>query len=110
MVISPQSGGEPRRLYSEVTYGKYTVLALGALHAEDSIFTGATSRYSILHSSSETSISSAKPKEKVYKADWVDSNESTFVVVRPDMYIGYVGDNMDACNRHLRNVLCQELQ
>ena len=104
VIISPVNGGEALRLYSEVSYGKYIVLALGGMAAIDVGFSGTVFQLSIVGTAS--SFDNIK-RDRVYKAAWVDKEEAFFVVVRPDMYISCVAENLDSCRRHL-GMLFQE--
>lgn len=99
MVIKPVSGGEERRLYAEASYGKYTLLSVG----KETPFAGlgdlATS-YSIFPESH----SSGGDNKNTFSADWVTSEDAFYVVVRPDMYIAFVSEDVAACKSHIEAV------
>lgn len=103
VIISPFEGGEARRLYSEVSYGKYIVLALG-MAAVNVGFPGTVSQMSIVGKHSALGKISG---DSVYTSEWVDEEKAGFVVVRPDMYISCVADDLESCRRHL-GMLFQE--
>lgn len=87
------SGGEAtRRLYSIVDYGKYLVLAIGGQPQE-----GGTSRFGDITRAltllpAGPGSGAPQPTGEAFRSELVGPDESFTVVIRPDMYIGYVGD------------------
>lgn len=77
-------------LYKEVSYGKYLVLSIGmpALEETNENVTNIT----VQRSSSEAA---------AFTGDWVQDDDCALVVVRPDMYIGYVAKDADECRAYL---------
>ncbi|KKP02914.1 hypothetical protein THAR02_04979 [Trichoderma harzianum] len=99
VLSTPESDGDIR-LYSQVTYGKYLILAIGN-HPEQALdHQDAAVLFSILPSSA-TAESVVTSKARTFTADWTEAGESYAVVVRPDMYIGYVGADIESCQRYL---------
>lgn len=90
--LTPVANGsqEATRLYSIVEYGKYLVLVIGGQPEG-----GSTSRYKdntralALLPPSSGGVQSA---EDVFTSEVIGAGESFTVVIRPDMYIGYVGE------------------
>lgn len=78
------------RLYSIVEYGKYLVLSIGGPLEE-----GSTSSFEdvarVLTLLPEGSAASPSTGE-AFRSGLIGSDESFTVVIRPDMYIGYVGN------------------
>jgi hypothetical protein len=81
---------EATRLYSIVEYGKYLVLSIGG-----SLEEGSTSSFgdiarvmALLPASAAGSPSTGE----AFRSVLIGPDESFTVVIRPDMYIGYVGD------------------
>lgn len=108
MIVAHADGGETR-LYTEASYGKYIVLQVGK--GEDAsadfgfrhvaeIYRVAPSTAARADSGSATAsaaTASATGRDRRYIADWVAGDQAYFVVVRPDMYIGFVGrDKLEA--------------
>lgn len=113
------SGGEGKRLYSQVSYGKYVILAVGN-HAQDDgaplghgdvavrydVVAATTSSSTGADSGTEINGQAAAEANLVsttsFTADWVLPEEEPFtVVIRPDMYIGYVGKDVASCRQYL---------
>ncbi|POS77458.1 hypothetical protein DHEL01_v204151 [Diaporthe helianthi] len=84
-----ESQGAVTRLYSIVEYGKYLVLSVGGSldHGSTSNFEDIARVLILLPESSATS----PPTGETFRSGLIGSNESFTVVIRPDMYIGYVG-------------------
>jgi hypothetical protein len=76
--------GETTRLYAVVAYGHFIVLSIGKRISADLV---PSVVYNIL------------PHETANQADftanWVKAGDSLVVVVRPDMYVGYVGSGVE---------------
>lgn len=92
------NGGETW-LYSVVTYGKYLILSLGGALSVEEKYEGIATTYTILAAPgaspttdvAENGVGSEEfGAGSVFKADWLAAEESAVVVVRPDMYIGFV--------------------
>ncbi|KAM3529594.1 hypothetical protein MY4038_005319 [Beauveria bassiana] len=100
MVIKPLlSGGEEKRLYSEVSYGKYLLLSIGKAQAAKESELPVT-RYSILPAGASPDATATN----TFTGDWVTADDVFYVVVRPDMYIAFVSESLDACESHLNKV------
>ncbi|CAH0040471.1 unnamed protein product [Clonostachys solani] len=113
--------GKTHRLYSAVEYGKYALLFVGK-HPEGRVgYEKVASCYSILPRSSDDTAPvpqgsgeageqtlSREAGEKVFEADWVTQEDSFVVVVRPDMYIGYVGTDEQGWKSYLDELFSQE--
>ncbi|TQW00033.1 FAD monooxygenase [Cordyceps javanica] len=103
MVIKPLSSGEEeeeeRRLYSEVSYGKYLLLSVGKTEAAK-LSGYPVTRYSVLPEGA----SAIAGVDNTYTADWAKADDVFHVVVRPDMYIAFVSESLDACESHLNKV------
>ncbi|POR36250.1 FAD binding domain containing protein [Tolypocladium paradoxum] len=117
-VVLESEGKGSTRLYTEATYGRYLVLFIGnhqnvglghgdvavpyRIRPVDKPETVRTNGYA---SSKENGIHAANGTAgtagKTFKADWVNSEDSFVVVVRPDMYIGCVGQDFDSCKQYL---------
>lgn len=85
------SSQDATRLYSIVDYGKYLVLAIGGQLEEGSTsnFKDVTRVLSLLAASSEGTPQSSG---EAFRLEVIGADESFTVVIRPDMYIGYVGE------------------
>lgn len=98
LVPAGSSDGTGSRVYSLAEYGKYTVFLLGEANLEtDTTWPAASNAtfYKVLPATSSALASAGVTKKGVYtvaEPGLVDSGTDSFaVVVRPDMYIGYVG-------------------
>ncbi|KAJ4004597.1 hypothetical protein NW752_011694 [Fusarium irregulare] len=75
--------GEVTRLYANVSYGHFIVLSVGKRMPADLV---PSVVYNILpHHTVNQAV------DGDFTADWVTAEDSLVVVVRPDMYVGYVG-------------------
>lgn len=75
--------GEATRLYANVSYGHFIVLSIGKRMPADLV---PSVVYNILpHDTGNQSDTGD------FTTDWVTAEDSLVVVVRPDMYVGYVG-------------------
>jgi hypothetical protein len=84
--------GEPSRarLYELVEYGKFKVLFLGTEKpASFELAIELQQKVEVWHIHDQNCRLTTLIHE--YSAGWVKGDEGTIVVVRPDMYIGYVG-------------------
>lgn len=114
VVLTPKGGAETR-LYTETSYGKYLVLSVGKASTSEFGFEKSASRFDILPQSATVGAPSTEPNgaaeqnstaanesgnNKSFTADWIQDDDSFVVVVRPDMYIGYVGDE-EGAKKHL---------
>ncbi|ATY64540.1 aromatic compound monooxygenase yhj G [Cordyceps militaris] len=98
MVIKPLSGGETRRLYSDVRYGKYLLLSIGKTEAAKESGHPVT-KYSILAEGA-----TVDARSDTFTGDWVAADDAFYVVVRPDMYIAFVSESLAACEAHISKV------
>lgn len=83
---------ESSRLYSLVRYGKFLVLQLSPTVSAKlpAYLTDAAEIWEIYPEDVRARLVCSNDYKK-FRASWVKEGESTTVVVRPDMYVGYVG-------------------
>ncbi|KAJ4113918.1 hypothetical protein NW768_011448 [Fusarium equiseti] len=81
------NAGQVTRLYAIVSYGRFIVLSIGKRIADD---LAPSVVYNILPQETSTQAGDGD-----LTADWVTVGESLVVVVRPDMYVGYVGSGTE---------------
>jgi hypothetical protein len=113
MLLNRQGGNETR-LYTETTYGKYLLLHIGETQVRDFGFEDRVTTYNIQPATGSNSDANLQHGEegfdapadatRNYTADWVTKDDSFVVVVRPDMYIGCVSQNMDEAKAYLANL------
>ncbi|KAJ2974513.1 hypothetical protein NQ176_g6015 [Zarea fungicola] len=101
MVVTPLGGIGERRLYSEVEYGNYLLLSIGSASVLNPGLESVVTQYAILAEDDKSTSNS----EKMYTASWASLNDVFHVVVRPDMYIAFVAQDITACEAHIRSVL-----
>lgn len=101
MVVTPLGGIGERRLYSEVEYGNYLLLSIGNASVLNPGLESVVTQYAILAEGDKCTSNS----DKTYAAEWVSLDDVFHVVVRPDMYIAFVGEDIAACEAHIRSVL-----
>ncbi|KAH7133563.1 FAD binding domain-containing protein [Dactylonectria macrodidyma] len=94
IIIKAASSAASTRLYAEASYGKFLVLLIGK-HPESAFdYDSIADVYHILPSEEQAEqaqeVQSQATEGNRFTADWVKSDDSYAVVVRPDMYIGYV--------------------
>lgn len=103
--------GEEKWLYSTVTYGKYLILSLGRHLDIDSKYQDIVTTFTIVPATagSETGISDfEKPlgekamSGSTFTARWLAPDDRAVIVVRPDMYIGYVADDRESWRDYLQ--------
>ncbi|PTB71799.1 hypothetical protein M440DRAFT_1473218 [Trichoderma longibrachiatum ATCC 18648] len=87
-------------LYSQVTYGEFLILAIGNHPKQVPTHEDTAVLFNILPSSANVE-GMATSRTRTYIADWAKPNEAFAVLVRPDMYIGYVGADIESCHRYL---------
>ncbi|KAF4432195.1 phenol 2-monooxygenase [Fusarium acutatum] len=86
-----ESSGKTSRLYENVSYGDFIVLAIGRRLSAISV---SAPVYSILPDGStngHVECHQNRDGDKDFTADWVKNEDPAIVIVRPDMYVGYVG-------------------
>ncbi|RGP81179.1 hypothetical protein FLONG3_716 [Fusarium longipes] len=92
-VLLINDDGETTRLYSNVSYGGFIIIAIGKHIAAESVN---ASVFAILSQATANGCGghlNSEHRNKTFTADWVDAESSLVVVVRPDMYVGYVGNS-----------------
>ncbi|ODA80875.1 hypothetical protein RJ55_03835 [Drechmeria coniospora] len=89
-------------LYQETTYGKFLVLLIGK-HEKVHLGHGDVAvPYRIRPENAAVSESVVQDLEfKTFTAEWAREGDSFAVVVRPDMYIGHVGEDVESCRAYL---------
>ncbi|KAI1049064.1 hypothetical protein LB506_004690 [Fusarium annulatum] len=90
-VVMTGSSGKTSRLYENVSYGDFIVLAIGRRLAAIS---ASAPVYTILPNGSTNGVVEChqnRDGNKDFTADWCKNEDSAIVIVRPDMYVGYVG-------------------
>lgn len=105
-VVLESEGKGSTRLYTEATYGKYLVLFVGnhqsvGLGHEDVAVPYHIRPVDKAEAVQANGHAAEKGTRKSFKADWVGPDDLFVVVVRPDMYIGYVGQDVDSCKQYL---------
>ncbi|KAM0496320.1 hypothetical protein ACHAP8_007581 [Fusarium lateritium] len=93
-VVMTATSGETTRLYQNVAYGEFIVLAIG-----NRLPNGSTSApvYTILPggtTNGHVQLDQDRDCDKTFFADWANK-ASAIVIVRPDMYVGYAGTAED---------------
>ena len=97
--------GKQTRLYNIVSYGNFMLLEIGttkpsAIQMAISL-DGVLSRYRIT-TGGETSAPEANFTSLV--GEWATEDEPLYVVVRPDMYIGYTTRDVNEVKQYLEDV------
>ena len=116
VIISSKSASDSTRLYTEVSYGKFLVLSIGQALDSSSYGPGVAS-YKILPTTSSDTASQKTEAlngyklglSKEFEADWVNPDDAFTVVVRPDMYIGFVGADEADCKAYLDGVFAASI-
>ncbi|CEI60368.1 hypothetical protein FVEN_g6516 [Fusarium venenatum] len=93
-VVMNATSGETTRLYQNVGYGEFIVLVIGKRLPNGST---AAPVYTILPddtTNGHVQLDQDRDCDKTFFADWVNK-ASAIVIVRPDMYVGYVGTAED---------------
>lgn len=91
--LAPVAGTsqEATRLYSIVEYGKYLVLSIGGQLEQESP-SNLKDVTRVLTLLPATSDGTPQSTGEAFKSEVIGADESFTVVIRPDMYIGHVGD------------------
>ncbi|KAF5510237.1 3-hydroxybenzoate 4-monooxygenase [Colletotrichum siamense] len=97
--LTPSSSEqEPKRLYELVAgkYGKHLVLKIGRQEASGAAPANGLKDVArffrvIPHKAEPRTTTDPEDSSSVFSAEWVGEDDEFVVVVRPDMYIGYVG-------------------
>ncbi|KAH0601869.1 hypothetical protein MHUMG1_00748 [Metarhizium humberi] len=101
MILNKADGAETR-LYTETTYGKYLVLHIGGAPAPDFGFSDIVIHYTIRPASE--SAAGGDDSSRTYTADWASKDDAFVVIVRPDMYLGFVGGSSDEAKAYLKEL------
>ena len=104
-----QAGNDTKRLYSILSYGKFLVIAVGARQGCHRYFTDLCTHLTLLPAVStreEANGDSDKTpaEENIFSSDIVAQDDAFVVIVRPDMYIGYVGVGEEEWRKYLADV------
>lgn len=89
----------PRRLYSRIDYGRYLVLAVGNERKHETSWGGIATHFELLPEDSVVKDDSGT----TFTSELVSTEDKFTVVVRPDMYIGFVGEG-DGWMDYIREV------
>lgn len=107
--MAPIGSKEAIRLYSIVSYGKYLVIFLGEQNVQ-ALFGNICTHFILRPSDgARTEIkgyangSNSEASISIFSSDAVATEDNFVVVVRPDMYIGYVGEG-DGWEEYLEQV------
>lgn len=102
------TGAGEARLYSSVSYGKFLILSIGQ-HPKSAPSNDQVSVFTVLPQGVTNGHHALSEGETVFSADWADASKPSVVVVRPDMYIGYVSQDVDddGWKAYLSNILAQ---
>ncbi|KAM0277091.1 hypothetical protein ACHAQH_006099 [Verticillium albo-atrum] len=99
LYLMPTLDGEAKRLYSLLSYGKHLILQVGRPdtraggESSKAISGGVARTFRVLPRTEAADISAGgSPDVEVFWANWVRPTDSYVVVVRPDMYVGFVGE------------------
>ncbi|KAF4501931.1 phenol 2-monooxygenase [Fusarium agapanthi] len=90
-VVITESSGETPRFYENVSYGDFIVLAIGRRLSANSVSAPVYSILPIGSTNGHVEGRQNRDGDKDFTADWVKNEDSAVVIVRPDMYVGYVG-------------------
>lgn len=90
---------ETMRIYSMVQYGRYLVLSIGTQWDTEAWFKDICSYLTLVPTSSSKVGTDSRShgfsdENNTFSSDLVDIEDDFVVVVRPDMYIGYVGEGV----------------
>ncbi|KAI0376982.1 FAD binding domain-containing protein [Hypomontagnella monticulosa] len=101
-------GEKATRLYSTLSYGKYLVFFIGGLNDNRLSFENVCSYFILLPSGSAGDYKNGEgngfeSRINVFSSDVVNTGDHYTVVVRPDMYIGYVGEG-DGWKEYLERI------
>lgn len=107
LVLPGREQEEARRIYSLAEYGKFSVLLFGGAHLDADTTWPAPSRatfYKVLPAGSSAPAGASKGVWSVVDPALVGKDDSFAVVIRPDMYIGFVGEG-DGWRSYMASVL-----
>ncbi|KAH7305839.1 FAD binding domain-containing protein [Stachybotrys elegans] len=98
VVVTGSEQPGPSWLYSHVEYGKFIVLSIGQVPHPYMKYQHVLQFISIFASPPEGSNNPAQGEDrdthslsgKMFRADWVLPEDNYIIVIRPDMYIGYI--------------------
>lgn len=92
-VLLSLSSGEEKWLYTVASYGKHLILSIGGGMKADPKYEHVVTVHNIVASESRVD---SEELTSVFRAKWLAEDDQAVVVVRPDMYIGYVGIDLDS--------------
>ncbi|PHH60972.1 hypothetical protein CDD81_987 [Ophiocordyceps australis] len=92
------------RIYAEVSYGKHLVVSIGRVGDVIGREAVALPLHILPQNAAKSGCELLKAKGKVFTAAWADEQDCFMVVVRPDMYIGFVGRDSSDCKAYLQRL------
>lgn len=97
------SSGEQKWLYTIAAYGKFIVFCIGGHIDLGERYQNLVTVYDILPGDAKVK---SKTGSEAFAADWVAKEEERFyVVVRPDMYVGFAGKDGEGAREYLSLLL-----
>ncbi|KAF6842779.1 FAD monooxygenase [Colletotrichum musicola] len=93
--LVPSGQQEPKRLYEVLAgqYGKHVVLKIGGDSTTPASADGVARVFRVAPHNAEGRTTAADADVVEFSAEWAKEDDEFVVVVRPDMYIGYVGES-----------------
>lgn len=107
-VLLTLPSGKEKWLYSVASYGKHLILSIGGELSADPRYESVATVHNILSTHSgkkEGGENDGLASSSALTAKWLAENERTVVVVRPDMYIGYVGNEPDSWKAYFEGMV-----
>lgn len=102
LVLHQRDCNDEIRLYSTVAYGQFSILSIGGpLNQRWSNLSVSMARYAVLPADQEANDAG----ELTFRSPDVQPDEHFVAVVRPDMYIGFVGTEDDAVSYLSKTVI-----
>lgn len=92
--LTAVSSGKPQRLYSIMSYGQTLFVSIGGHQGDDFKGKDNVKLLTILPASGRED--GCVDSTATFRSDYVAQGEAFVVVVRPDLYIGYVGNQQEA--------------
>ncbi|KAL9946835.1 hypothetical protein ACHAQF_002735 [Verticillium nonalfalfae] len=100
LYLMPTLDAEAKRLYSLLSYGRHLILHVGRPEsraggeANKAISDGVARTFRVLpRPEGAEAHADVSPGVEVFWANWVRPTDNYVVIVRPDLYVGFVGNN-----------------
>lgn len=103
LLLTELGTGVSKSVYSLLPYGQFAIFHVGGQQGSLDHLHEVATCFSIHSSTHEQGTGSAGSTSRDFTSEHVVAEDQFAIVVRPDMYIGYVGDS-SGCSKYMANL------